>query len=152
MIGYRICNKDYEDDTSGYGAKLYGGRWNSPGLPMLYLGQHVSLCALELLVHIKQSDKTTPFSLLYINIPDKLSTISLNIAKLKKNWENDVTYSQFMGDEFIKEKNALILQVPSVLVPEEFNYLLNLLHPDMKKVKIIKTTRFHFDKRLFSFT
>lgn len=152
MTGYRICNSNYEDDISGYGAKRYGGRWNSPGLPMLYLGQHVSLCALELLVHLRQNDKSTPFSLLYIHIPDKVPILSLHVTKLKKNWDQDIAYCQYMGDEFIKEKNTLLLQVPSVLVPEEFNFLLNPMHPDMKKVKIIKKTRFQFDKRLFSFS
>ena len=99
MTGYRICNSNYEDDISGYGAKRYGGRWNSPGLPMLYLGQHVSLCALELLVHLRQNDKSTPFSLLYIHIPDKVPILSLHVTKLKKNWDQDIAYCQYMAKQ-----------------------------------------------------
>ncbi|MFZ1527438.1 MAG: RES family NAD+ phosphorylase [Ferruginibacter sp.] len=151
MTGFRICNTTYADDISGRGAKLYGGRWNSAGFPMLYLGEHISLCAVELLVHLQPKDKSTAFALLNIDWPDAAKTTAINPAKLKRNWHNDIAYTRFMGDEFIKDKSSLLMKVPSAIIPDEFNFLANPLHPDFKKIKISKSREFLFDDRLFAF-
>jgi RES domain-containing protein len=149
MITYRICNLSFKDDISGNGAKLYGSRWNSVGTPMLYLASSISLAWLEMLVHLQLQDKSTDFALLYVNIPSNAEIQELQTGKLKQHWQSDAGYTQFIGDEFVRSKQKLILKVPSALVEEEANYLVNPLHPDFKKTEIIKTKIFQFDHRLF---
>jgi RES domain-containing protein len=149
MITYRICNLSFKDDISGNGAKQYGSRWNSIGTPMLYLAGSISLAWLEMLVHLQHNDKSTDFALLYVSIPPNAGIQELQTGKLKQNWQSDAGYTQFIGDEFVRSKQKLILRVPSVLVEEEANYLVNPLHPDFKKTEIVKTKIFQFDHRLF---
>jgi len=147
MIAYRISNLLYKDDITGMGAKLYGSRWNSVGVPMLYLASSVSLAWLEMLVHLQYHDKSTDFALLHVEVPD--AAPQLQLSKLKQHWQEDVDYTQFIGDEFVRSQQALLMKVPSALVPAEINYLVNTQHPDFKKVKIISTNIFRFDERLF---
>lgn len=149
MILYRICKSDYQDDLSGYGAKLNGSRWNSKGTAMLYTAEHISLAALEMLVHINFTEIPVSFHLLSIYIPDSTVMAGLTLSKLKTSWTDDNQYTAYIGDEFIKAEETLCLKVPSAVVSEEHNYLLNPLHHDYKKVQITASRKFEFDKRLF---
>ncbi len=148
MMVYRIIHALYKDDLSGTGAKLYGARWNQPGSPMLYTAQHISLSVLEMLVHINWEDISNRFQLLSIFLPDDAPMGTVEARKLKANWQDDPDYSAYMGTAFIKSGDLLTLRVPSAVIPEEYNYLINPMHPDFKKVKIKKSTAFIFDKRL----
>ncbi len=150
MIVYRISNPAYSNDLSGTGAKIFGGRWNSKGIPMLYTTEHISLALLEMLVHTQLKDFTIPLELIYITLPDTSLVQEVQLPKLKDNWVTDIEYSRFMGDEFIKSKKHLALKVPSAVVQEEYNYLINPVHPDVKKIKINEIKSFRPDKRLFS--
>ncbi len=150
MIVYRITNTIYSNDISGTGAKLMGSRWNSKGMPMLYTTEHISLAVLEMLVHTHFKDFAIELDLITIQAPSSVITAEINEKKLKKGWINDLAYTRFMGDEFIKEKQSLLLKVPSAVVPEECNCLVNPLHPDFKKIKIIHTRAFKTDDRLFT--
>jgi RES domain-containing protein len=149
MMVYRIAGALYKDDLSGEGARRNGARWNSKGIAMLYASEHISLCALEMLVNIVLTEIKQNFYLLHIALPEQASLVSITAGKLKKNWQEDAGYTHFIGDEFCKEKKALILKVPSAVIPDEYNFLLNPRHPDFKKVKIMKSKPFIFDKRLF---
>lgn len=148
MIIYRLATGEHSMDLSGTGAKLFGGRWNTVGLHALYTTSHISLAVLENLVHIKKYKLPPDFHLISINIPDRFKPVVISKDKLKRNWKDDITYSQFMGDEFLKAKNALFMQVPSVIVDEEYNYIINPNHTDAAKVKISTSQLFQFDKRL----
>ncbi len=150
MITYRISNAEYSNDISGSGAKLVGSRWNSKGVPLLYTAEYISLAVLEMLVNTQFRNYNIALDLMYINIPDQLPAGSIELRGLKKDWKVDIDYTRFIGDEFIKQKESLLLKVPSAVVQEEHNYLVNTLHPDFKKVKIIKTKSFWPDERLFS--
>jgi len=150
MILYRISNSLYSDDLSGTGAKLFGARWNSKGTPMLYTTQHISLALLEMLVHTQFTDYAVELDLVYIQLPAGLEIKEINLPKLKNNWVTDEEYTRFMGDEFIRSKQSLALRVPSAVVQEEFNFIINPIHPEFKKVKITKTKSFRPDKRLFT--
>jgi RES domain-containing protein len=149
MIAYRICNLPFKDDISGTGAKLYGSRWNSIGIPMLYLAGSISLAWLEMLVHLQHNDKSTDFALLHISIPTDAEIQELQIDKLKHDWQSDAGYTQFIGDAFIRSKQKMVMRVPSAIVEEEANYLVNPLHPAFKKTAIVKSKNFQFDHRLF---
>ncbi len=150
MIVYRISNKLFSTDLSGTGAKLNGARWNSKGIPMLYTTEHISLALLEMLVHTQFKDYAIELDLLHIHLPDNSEIKEVTFSKLKTGWIEDDDYSRFIGDEFIRSKQFLILKVPSAVVNEEHNFLINPNHPEFKKIKISKTKSFRPDKRLFS--
>ena len=151
MIVYRITNSRYKDDISGAGAKLRGARWNMPGTGMLYTAENISLSALEILVHIGLSDIRNLYHQLAIFIPDDTIIKEINTHKLKPGWFEDEEYTSFMGTEFIKTNNSLVLKVPSAIIAEEHNFLVNPNHPDFKKIKIKKSKPFTFDERLYRF-
>ncbi|MGG9970205.1 RES family NAD+ phosphorylase [Ferruginibacter sp. SUN002] len=150
MTVYRISNSAFSDDISGTGAKLKGARWNSVDVPMLYTSQFISLAVLEMLVNTNFKDYAIPLDLMYIQLPTQPSIAEIKLEKLKSNWREDIEFTRYIGDEFIKQNKALLLKVPSVVINEEYNYLANPLHPDFKKVKLVKTKSFWPDKRLFS--
>ena len=116
MIAYRICNSLYKDDVSGTGSKLTGGRWNSVGIPVLYLSEHVSLSVLEMLVNNQFKDFAISLSLLIISLPEKIEIAEIKVGKLKDLWQEDFSYTRFMGNEFIKTANSLVLKVPSAVI------------------------------------
>ena len=150
MIVYRISNSLYSNDISGLGAKLKGARWNSAGIPLLYSAEHISLAVLEMLVNTHFQDYSIALDLIYIQLPAEISTTEIKLNKLKDNWQEDFTYTKFIGDEFSKQNNAALLKVPSAIIHEEYNCIINPLHPDFKKIKIQKVKTFWPDKRLFS--
>lgn len=148
MIMYRLASGDYIKDLSGNGSKVYGGRWNSVGMNALYCTENISLAVLEILVNVKKYKRPLDYHLLTISIPDSIKPLVINASKLKKNWKDDLSYSQFMGDGFLKTQQSLILQVPSAIVEPENNIIVNPKHADASKIKIISAKLFEFDKRL----
>ena len=148
MLLYRVTSAKYADDLSGSGARLYGGRWNSEGKPMVYLASSRSLAVLETLAHFIPTNIPTESVMLTIEAPDDFLEIPENI--LPDNWNEypEQHIVKQIGNSFLQRNEHLLLKVPSALVPEEFNYLLNPLHPKAGKVKIIKKAPFNFDARL----
>jgi len=151
MTVYRLTKAAYKEDLSGIGAKLYGSRWNSAGKPMLFTAQTISLALLETLVHLDRMEIPPDYRLLHIKIPDSLSIAEISASRLKLKWEEDFDYTRFIGTEFLSADKSAILKVPSALIPDEFNFLLNPLHKDFDKVTIVKSTVFKFDNRLLSY-
>jgi len=149
MMIYRLATGSYKDDISGTGAKIFGGRWNSPGMAVLYTAENISLALLEILVRTGRKNIPSSYRLLKLSVPDTVRMFTITETKLKRSWEDDLAYTQWMGDELLKARETLLLKVPSAIVPEENNLLLNPTHSDYKKVKIISTSVFDFDKRLF---
>ena len=147
MIVYRISNERYKDDISGNGAAINGSRWNSKNIRMLYTGQYISLCILESLVHLRSIDIPQSQYLLTIQIPD-VEFQDISISKLKDKWQQHVNYTQWIGDQFISAGENLVLKVPSAIISQEHNFLINPLHPNFKKVKLIDSELLELDKRL----
>lgn len=150
MTLFRICNSLYSDDLSGTGAKLFGGRWNSRGTEMLYLTEYRSLAAFEMLVHNHFKDFSIPLSLMRIYIPENAPIKELRISRLKTDWIKDEGYTRFIGDGFIQSGIELLMKVPSAVIREEHNFLVNTAHRDFKKIKIEGVKNFETDKRLFT--
>lgn len=148
MIVYRITNEAYKNDISGNGAALYGSRWNSKGIHLLYTSQFISLSILESLVHLKKNQIPVTQYLLHIEFPDEKKITEISFNKMKKNWHRESEYTQWIGDQFMQNKEGLVLKVPSAIVPQESNFLLNPLHAEFKKVKIISSELLQLDKRL----
>jgi RES domain-containing protein len=149
---YRICDNKYADDLSGQGARIYGGRWNSKGTAIIYTSGTKALAFLELLVHTSIYLLPKNLVLITISIPDKVKIKEYKIKELPDNWR---TYpapvqTQMLGDNWTKSKQNLILKIPSVIIPSEYNYLFNPIHKDIKKISIVKKEKFEFDKRLLN--
>jgi RES domain-containing protein len=150
LTAWRITKSDHADDAfDGEGARLFGGRWNSPGTAVVYLAQSESLAALELLVHLDTSQLLRS----YVSIPVEFPADSLEVVErrnLPRRWQSFPAPAALreLGDRWVAERRSLALQVPSALVPREANYLLNPHHAGMAKVKIGEPQRFDFDPRL----
>ena len=150
MKAFRITTAPFKDDISGEGAKQFGSRWNSKGNAVLYTAEHISLAVLEMLVHLQFKEVPADYWLLQLSIPDNATITDIDAGKLKNNWQDDIGYTQFIGNEFLQSLPTLLLKVPSAVIAEEYNVLANPLHPDFKKIKIGKSKAFRFDNRLFS--
>lgn len=148
MIIYRLAVEKFSRDISGTGAKLMGGRWNIPGLPVLYTTESISLSVLEILVNTERQFIPNTYQLLKLNVPDNVVNTTIVKEKLKEQWKDDFEYTQWIGSEFLRQKKALMLKVPSAVIDEENNFLFNPEHPDFKKLKILAINNFQFDKRL----
>lgn len=149
MILYRIAKCNYAGDLSGTGARLYGGRWNSIGQAMVYMAASPSLAVLEVLVHLPPSIFPANFCISEFDIPSD-STLTADDASLPNDWQDisPPVALKRLGDAFLKQNKYLLMKVPSVIVPQEFNYLFNPLHPDADKAKLVSKKPFSFDERL----
>ena len=143
MIVYRLC-KAVHSALDGEGARLWGGRWNSAGRPMVYAASSPSLAVLEVLVHLDLPAELLPddLRLLTVDIPDDVAKRALEPSPT----EDDACRAA--GDAFLEAGDALVLLVTSVIVPQERNVLLNVHHPDMGRVTISQSVPFQFDPRL----
>ncbi|GAC1440838.1 MAG: RES family NAD+ phosphorylase [Sediminibacterium sp.] len=151
MILYRFTPYIFSKELNGKGAGRYGGRWNSIGLPVVYTSMTISLALLELLIHNASYDEIRTNYLTVLEVPDN-NIKEVNFSQLKNDWIKDESYSRFIGDEFLRNQPSLLLKVPSAIIPEESNVLLNPRHPDFKKAQIRTAAEFYFDSRLFKVT
>jgi len=149
MIVYRISDCNYINDLSGKGAALYGARWNSKDIYMVYTAQSSALALLETVVHIGKIP-ARGFCMATIEIPDH-SIEHMPPKQLPADWYTNPPpdYLKTIGDRFILSGKHLALRVPSVVMMEESNYLLNPSHPLFSKVKIIAQRAIRIDDRLF---
>jgi RES domain-containing protein len=151
MIVYRLCRKNYANDLSGRGAEISGGRWNGKGIAALYTSSSRALCAIEIVVHIPAGIIPKDYYMVTIELPDDAGITTLNVKELPSNWNNNPipTSTQRIGNTFLSEQKALVLKTPSAIIKDEWNYIINPMHKDFQKVKIISTEPFSFDTRLF---
>jgi RES domain-containing protein len=131
----------------GEGARRYGGRWNSAGVPMVYASEHESLAVLEVRVHIAMSGVYKSFAFDF----DEGLMRTLPVQQLPKDWQREPppVSLQRLGDQWVKAGDSVILAVPSAIVPNELNLLINPRHPDFSKIDIHTATDLTLDRRLF---
>lgn len=144
---WRIDRKSYRATAfTGEGARLYGGRWNSAGVPVIYTAEHKSLAMLEILVHLR---KVKDYELYSVKFDESLVQ-ELAVQNLPANWdvEPPTSDTQELGDSWVMSASSAVLSVPSVVVPEERNYILNPRHPDFKRIRIEGPFPCFFDPRL----
>lgn len=148
MIVYRIARTGFSEDLSGKGAQLYGGRWNSKGTAALYASAYRSLSALEMAVHLTGMLHTSSFELITLDIRNiPITDLS---RKLPAGWQQSPApfQTQHLGDIYLSDPGCGGILVPSVLVEEEFNVVLNPGYTHFKQLKIKDKRLFTFDSRL----
>ena len=152
MMLFRLSKTKYADDLSGKGAEISGGRWNSKGIPMIYTAESRALCIAELAMHLPLGTVPKDFSFISFTLPDNIPVFNLPKDQLPSNW-NEYPHpneTQEIGDSFIKENKCLLMKVPSVVVYEEYNYLINPRHILIQKVQVSDLASFKFNDRLFN--
>jgi len=151
MIVFRLSRVAYAADLSGQGARFAGGRWNSPGIALVYTSESRALCTAEIAVHTGLGLLPENFQLISIEIPDDVIITVIDPTILPPGWRSFPypSFTRNMGDLFVKENRNLVLKVPSAVVPGDFNYLINPAHTEMNRINIVKTEAFEFDERMF---
>lgn len=150
VTAWRIAkSKHARAAFTGEGARLFGGRWNSPGIAVIYTAQSQSLAALEMLVHLESSDLLPNYILFEVGIDESLVT-QIDLSQLPKNWRDDPPPAKVraIGDVWVAGGTSAVLRVPSAVVPGENNFLLNPRHEDFPQLRIGKPLPFRFDPRL----
>jgi RES domain-containing protein len=151
MEVYRITQQEFAEDLTGNGARLFGGRWNSEGFFALYVSSSRSLALLETLAHTpaKMLDVRV-YHLIALSVPENMLTQKVSVKNLLPGWDAPDTrpFTKKIGDTFLSNKRNLMLEVPSVIMPEEINFVINPLHQDIKQVKVINKRRIYFDNRI----
>lgn len=149
MKYWRISNYA---DLSGRGGIRAGGRWHSPGRPIVYLAEHPASALLEVLVHLDlDSVDSLPvgYQLLEVGVSGRSPVLGLPPSILSSDWRDDSGATRAIGDAWLASGRSALLRVPSALVPTVANYLVNPLHPDARRLSIESVVRHPFDARLF---
>jgi RES domain-containing protein len=140
VLAWRLCREPYAD-LNGEGARLYGGRWNTPGRPLVYAASTASLAVLEVRVHLDLPPEL---------LPDDYLLMTVDLGDLAVEDVPDILANQpDYGDAWLRERRTPVLRVPSVIVPEDSNVLVNPGHPAAASARIVGRRRFAFDRRLW---
>jgi len=147
---YRISACKYVNGEPGLGAFLAGGRWNSKGTRLVYASENSALSMLEALAHITMIHLNEPYCIQIFDIPENV--VSITPADLPLNWRQNPAPDMLKvyGDAFVKEGTALALKVPSVIMDDASNYVINPLHPKFSELKRIAVRNVSFDQRLLT--
>ena len=150
ITAWRIVKAKHESSAfDGEGARLAGGRWNSPGLAVIYTAQSAALAALEMLVHLESSSLLSSYVLIPCSFQKRL-VLRLDRTRLPAQWRAHpaVPPLQLLGDAWLKNGLSTVLEVPSVIIQSESNYLLNPVHPDFASIDVGPAQPLDFDVRL----
>lgn len=147
MEVYRITLARFAADIKASGR---AARWNSNDVQLIYTASSRSLACLENVVHRNQLGLSTLFKTMVIEIPDDIKLKTINRNQLSGDWKNfGKTYlTQKIGDRWAAKMETALLKVPSSIIDVEYNYLINPLHPDFKRIKLLRTEPFVFDERI----
>ena len=151
MQFWRICRRRYAAEAaSGEGARLYGGRWNSRGVRVVYASTSLSLAAVETFVNLEPNLRPADFVSIGGVIPDAIQTLTLDVKALPARWyeTRDESLHRF-GDEWIRHGRSVNLLVPSAAIRGEWNVLLNPAHAEFSKIQFPDPKPFEFDARMF---
>ena len=148
---YRLSRDIHGKVLSGKGASISGGRWNSPGIEIIYTASNRSLAMAEIAVHFSLATLPAGYMMMTIYVPDSVSIAEVDSKTLPEGWNQfpPIKQTQVIGDQFITEGNICLLKVPSAVTQGDFNFLINPRHPEFRKIKITGYDPFPFDRRLF---
>ena len=146
MLVYRIVREIYAHNLSASG---FRNRWNEDGQYVIYTSASRSLACLENLVHRSHCGTDRIFKTMIIYVPDELSVLTVTEQDLPEDWKKDYCFACLnIGIDWYIKNEFPILKVPSSILPNEWNYILNTAHPDFGKIKLVDTEDFLFDARL----
>jgi RES domain-containing protein len=155
VTAYRLVRRVRAKDAfTGEGSRLFGGRWTPKGLPAVYCSQHLSLCVLELRVNQDRFLAHEGYRSFTLTFPAKIVE-SLALADVPRGWDKPrmaaIRHSatQRFGQAWVLEKRSAVLCVPSAVLPNENNFILNPLHPDFALIKISDAVPIRLDSRLW---
>lgn len=150
-LGWRIIKSKYASSAiDGEGSRLHGSRWTSPGFRVVHASQSLSLATLEVLVHLQSSALLSEYAVFAIEVPDDCVEV-LDSIRLPDSWRlypAPVQLRRF-GDAWIKNKTSVALRVPSAIIVQEHNYLINPEHQDFYRIKIKGPEPLDVDQRVF---
>ena len=147
MIVYRISMAIHADKLVASGNPA---RWNSKDVKLIYTSSSRALACLENIVHRSSRGLNEQFRTILVEIPENLMIERIDKTILKKDWHefHNIFYTRKLGDQWIAKGNTAVLRVPSVIIPEEHNFLINSAHKDFSKIKYLANEPFEFDSRL----
>lgn len=150
---YRLTPTKFAADMTGEGARLYGGRWTPPGIPVIHTAQTVALATLEFLVHQKSLPRGNKnVSLVIYDLPEEAPFEKVEIDGLPEGWDHypPSTGLWKIGQEWVERNRAVALLVPSAVlsVSTEQNVLINPAHPAFSQFRLLDIKPFRFDERL----
>jgi RES domain-containing protein len=136
---------------TGEGPRRYGGRWNSPGICVVYVSEHQSTAALEVFANRVPFILDEKYKAFHLEWPDRLTEIFL-LTKLPADWKRSPPPPEAMeiGNRWVQERRSAVLALPSALSPADTNFLLNPEHPDFKQIRIAPPIDYEFDPRLLN--
>lgn len=135
-------------DLSGLGGLSFSARWHTRGRPVVYTAEHPAGALSEFLVHLDTAEFPETFQLLTIAAGDDVSAASVEAKDLPPGWLDAPAVTRAIGDRWLAAGHTALLRVPSVLVPGAMNVLINPLHPDSARLRIVHTDRVPLDHRL----
>jgi RES domain-containing protein len=149
MFLWRISNHSTLD---GRGGLETSARWHTQGRPIVYLSESVAGAVLEVIVHLELSAARLPksYRLLKVEAPDNLAIEKLSAANLGETWTEDEVATRTLGDEWLASKHTPLLRVPSAIIPETFNVLLNSAHEEARRLRVVSHHQYPWDLRLIS--
>lgn len=147
MLAYRITHKSFSRKLIAPG---FAGRWNGSGRKVIYCAESIALAFLENMIRRQGVGFNQDFKTVILQIPEDLKIQKVKESDLPEGWRkfSDYTKCQPIGNEWFDEGMYPVLKVPSAVLPESFNYVINAMHPDTKKIKIIRITDLIPDERL----
>lgn len=148
ISAFRIVSQQWRQEAlTGKGSRLYGGRWNPPGFSCLYLAESRALAALEMLCHLTPETRGIPFVLIELRFPKLWVS---EIPCLPDDWDRwpTPTSTRQLGRQWLEARKTPVCRVPSVIMKEEYNYLVNTDHPKFAEVEIADERIFSFDSRI----
>lgn len=151
LKAWRIVKAKHAGNAfDGEGARLFGSRWTSPGVRVVFASESLSLATLEILVHLQSSSVLASYVTFTVEFPEDLVQ-NLDRSLIPKSWRNSPPspQTQRVGDDWVRSALSAVLRVPSAIVVHEHNYLLNPLHGDFSKLVIHGPTPLDVDPRVF---
>ena len=151
MEVFRLSQRRFASPLSGKGAAIKGGRWNSPGVELIYTASNRSLAMAELAVHFGIGTMPRDYVMITIYVPPDISTMTITDTILPANWNTfpHGTAGQKIGDKFVADNRYCTLRMPSAVTKGDYNVLINPHHAEFPKIKIIDIEDFPFDRRIF---
>ncbi len=145
---FRITRTKWANDLSGEGARLFGGRWNRKGTACLYTSSSRSLAILEFSVNVSLDDIPRTLSMVTIRVPDQV--LELAQQDLPGNWKDIPApgSTRDFGTKLLQEGKHLVIRLPSTVIPQEFNYIINPDHKDHKLCKVVAIDDLVYDVRI----